>query len=42
MITSVYIDEPAAEMTVVAVPSDSASLELHMEMCSEEFRKLAH
>jgi len=29
-------------MTVVAVHPDSASLELHMEIGSAEFRKLAH
>jgi hypothetical protein len=29
-------------MTVVAVHPDSASLELHMDIGSEEFRKLAH
>ena len=37
-----YIDEDAAKMTVVAVHPDSASLERHMEIGSEEFRKLAH
>ena len=37
-----YIDEDAAEMTVVAIHPDSASLELHMEIGSGEFRKLAH
>jgi hypothetical protein len=37
-----YIDEAAAEMTVVAVHPDSASLELHLEIGSGEFRKLAH
>jgi hypothetical protein len=37
-----YIDEDAARMTVVAVHPDSASLELHMDIGSEEFRKLAH
>ena len=37
-----YIDEDAARMTVVAVHPDSASLERHMEIGSEEFRKLAH
>ncbi len=36
-----YIDEEAAEMTVVAVHPDSASLELHMDVGAEEFRKLA-
>jgi hypothetical protein len=37
-----YIDEDAARMTVVAVHPDSASLERHMDIGSEEFRKLAH
>ena len=37
-----YIDEDAAKMTVVAVHPDSASLELHMEIGSKEFAKLAH
>src|SRR5215207_3760114 len=37
-----YIDEDAAKMTVVAVHPDSASLELHMDIGSGEFRKLAH
>jgi hypothetical protein len=37
-----YIDEDAARMTVVAVHPDSASLERHMEIGGEEFRKLAH
>jgi hypothetical protein len=37
-----YIDEDAARMTVVAVHPDSGSLELHMEIGSAEFRKLAH
>jgi hypothetical protein len=37
-----YIDAEAAKMTVVAVHPDSASLELHMDIGSEEFRKLAH
>jgi hypothetical protein len=37
-----YIDEEAAKMTVVAVHPDSASLELHMDIGSAEFRKLAH
>jgi hypothetical protein len=36
-----YIDEAAAKMTVVAVHPDSASLELHMDVGSEEFRRLA-
>jgi len=37
-----YIDDGAAEMTVVAVHPDSASLELHLDIGSTEFRKLAH
>ena len=37
-----YIEEEAAKMTVVAVHPDSASLELHMDVGSAEFRKLAH
>lgn len=37
-----YIDEETATMTVVAVHPDSASLELHMDVGAEEFRKLAH
>jgi hypothetical protein len=37
-----YIDEEAATMTVVAVHPDSASLELHLDIGSGEFRKLAH
>jgi hypothetical protein len=37
-----YIDEDAARMTVVAVHPDSPSLELHMDIGSAEFRKLAH
>src|SRR5438874_688705 len=37
-----YVDEAASKMTVVAVHPDSASLELHMETGSAEFRKLAH
>jgi hypothetical protein len=37
-----YIDEEAAKMAVVAVHPDSASLELHMEIGSAEFRKLSH
>jgi len=36
-----YIDEAAGKMTVVAVHPDSASLELHLEVGGEEFRKLA-
>jgi hypothetical protein len=37
-----YIDEEAETMTVVAIHPDSASLELHMDIGSAEFRKLAH
>ena len=37
-----YFDEAASKMTVVAVHPDPASLELHMDIGSEEFRKLAH
>ena len=37
-----FIDEDASKMTVVAVHPDSASLELHMDIGGEEFRKLAH
>lgn len=37
-----YIDEAARKMSVVAVHPDSASLELHMEIGGEEFRKLGH
>ncbi|MDP9184852.1 MAG: hypothetical protein M3O29_04170 [Actinomycetota bacterium] len=37
-----YIDEDAATMTVVAVHPDSASPQLHLEIGSGEFRKLAH
>jgi hypothetical protein len=37
-----HIDEDAARMTVVAVHPDSESLELHMEIGTAEFRKLAH
>jgi hypothetical protein len=37
-----YIDEGALSMTVVAVHPDSASLELHLDVGSAEFRKLAH
>ena len=32
----------AGKMTVVAVHPDSASLELHMDIGGEEFRKLGH
>ena len=37
-----YIDEASSKMTVVAVHPDPASLELHMDIGSAEFRKLAH
>lgn len=37
-----YIDEQAAKMTVVAIHPDSASLELHLDIGSREFSKLAH
>lgn len=37
-----YIDDEAGKMTVVAVHPDSASLELHMDIGGEEFRKLGH
>src|SRR5262245_42063239 len=37
-----YIDEDAMRMTVVAVHPDSASLELHLNIGGEEFRKLGH
>lgn len=37
-----HIDEDAARMTVVAVHPDPASLERHMDIGGEEFRKLAH
>jgi hypothetical protein len=37
-----YIDDAAGQMTVVAVHPDSASLELHIDIGSGEFRKLAH
>ena len=36
-----HIDEERAQMTVTAVHPDSASLELHLEIGREEFRKLA-
>jgi hypothetical protein len=37
-----YIDEDAGTMTVVAVHPDQASLELHLNVGGEEFRKLAN
>jgi hypothetical protein len=36
-----HFDEAAGRMTVTAVHPDSASLELHMEIGKEEFRKLS-
>jgi quinol monooxygenase YgiN len=38
---SIYVDERAGQMRVVAVHPDTASLELHMQVASAEFRKLA-
>jgi len=35
-----HLDEEAGHMTVTAVHPDSSSLELHMEIGKEEFRKL--
>jgi hypothetical protein len=35
-----HLDEEAGRMTVTAVHPDSASLELHLEIGREEFRKL--
>lgn len=35
-----HFDEQASRMTVTAVHPDSASLELHLEIGNEEFRKL--
>ena len=35
-----HLDEDSARMTVTAVHPDSASLELHLEVGREEFRKL--
>jgi hypothetical protein len=35
-----HLDEQAGRMTVTAVHPDSASLELHLEIGREEFRKL--
>jgi hypothetical protein len=37
-----YIDEDAEKMTVVAVHPDSASLEFHLDVGGEEFRRLGH
>lgn len=36
-----HLDEEAGEMTVTAIHPDSASLELHLEIGGQEFRKLA-
>lgn len=36
-----FIDEDAAQMTVVAVHPDAAALEFHMEVGDAEFRKFA-
>jgi hypothetical protein len=36
-----HLDEEAGRMTVTAVHPDSASLELHLEVGNEEFRKLS-
>ena len=38
---ALHLDDEAAVMTVVAVHPDSASLELHLEIGSTEFHKLA-
>jgi hypothetical protein len=38
----IYIDDEAGQTTVLAVHPDSASLELHMEIGSAEFGRLAH
>ena len=37
-----YIADEIGQMTVVAIHPDSASLELHLEIGRDEFRKLAH
>lgn len=37
-----HIDGDAMKMTVVAVHPDPASLEVHLDVGREEFRKLAH
>jgi len=37
-----YIDDDTRKMTVVAVHPDPASLELHLDIGGEEFRKLGH
>ena len=36
-----HLDVPASRMTVTAIHPDSASLELHLKVGNEEFRKLA-
>jgi quinol monooxygenase YgiN len=36
-----FLDEDRTQMTVVAVHPDSASLEFHMDVGAEEFRKFA-
>jgi len=37
-----YIADEIGQLTVVAIHPDSASLELHLEIGRDEFRKLAH
>ena len=37
-----FLDGMRARMTVVAVHRDSASLEFHLDVGAEEFRKFAH
>jgi hypothetical protein len=39
---SFHIDDAAGTMSVVAVHPDAASLERHLDVGGEEFRKLAH
>ena len=36
-----FLDQDSTQMTVVAVHPDSASLELHMDVGADEFRKFA-
>lgn len=36
-----YLDDDRAQMTVVAVHPDSASIEYHMDVCGAEFRKFS-
>jgi hypothetical protein len=36
-----FLDDKRTQMTVVAVHPDSASVELHMDVCGAEFRKFA-